>query len=426
MRIPQARSEFVRGVARIPDVRLRNRFIENNPILQEGEESVSFIQRPALEKWVDVGTGPIRATFHEGGAFNDDLFVVSGDQLYRVSAEKVVTSVALNLFGGDNPGSRVYFACTGEIGDIRNRMFFADGETLRFYTEDGFAFNTLRSTAIPVNGSRISIGSTHYQFTTGNVDAGAPAGTQAAPWLVAVAPASIAQTFDHLLAAINGTGAFGIDYSTATEPNTLVTAESVSTNFIRIRALQEGFESNAIGVTSTGAELAWDNETLQEGGQPNSFQVAVPGDIGVISLAFINGYVIVIPTQGEGVNGRFYWILPGETTIDPLNFATAERSADPIYRVVVVGDQFWLAGQTTTEAWFITGDPLAPLSRVQGILFDRGTLEGVGLEVKSTLMIVDNDGGVFQIQGGSERRISTPDVEERIRKAIAASAVFDF
>jgi hypothetical protein len=128
---------------------------------------------------------------------------------------------------------------------------------------------------------------------------------------------------------------------------------------------------------------------------------------------------VCVPSQGQEINGRFFWINPGETSIDPLDFATAERAPDPISRVIVFGDQFWLPGSNTTESWYFTGDLDAPVLRVQGVVFDRGAWEGTGLQIKESMVIVDNEGAVFQISGGV-KRISRPDIEERIRKAIAA------
>jgi len=146
-------------------------------------------------------------------------------------------------------------------------------------------------------------------------------------------------------------------------------------------------------------------------------QVTVPDDLGALDVAHINSYIIVIPSQ-EGENtGRFYWIEPGEITIDTLDFATAERSPDGINQVVVFSDMFWLCGAQTTEPWITTGEPLAPMERFRGILFDRGTWEGTAIQVKDSLILADSDGAVFQIQGGL-KRISTPAIEEMIRKAI--------
>jgi hypothetical protein len=188
---------------------------------------------------------------------------------------------------------------------------------------------------------------------------------------------------------------------------------------MNVRALSPGLLGNAISTTETGANIAWGGATLSGGGTASCTQVAVPDDSGVVSVGFINGYVIVVVAQGYGFNGRFYWIDPGDTFIDPLNFATAERSPDPLFNVVVVGDQFWLPGPTSTEVWYTTGDPTAPMLRVQGRLFDRGTWEGAALQVKDSMIIVANDGNVYDVQGGPDP-IAPPDIAERIREAIAS------
>jgi hypothetical protein len=108
---------------------------------------------------------------------------------------------------------------------------------------------------------------------------------------------------------------------------------------------------------------------------------------------------------------------PGENEIFPLDFATAERSPDKLHQVVVFSDMFWLCGEKTTEPWITTGDPTTPMQRYRSILFDRGSWEGTAIQVKDSLIVIDQDGAVFQIKGGLNR-ISTPQIEERIRRAI--------
>jgi len=86
--------------------------------------------------------------------------------------------------------------------------------------------------------------------------------------------------------------------------------------------------------------------------------------------------------------------------------------------VVVFGDQFWLPGSGTTEAWYFSGNENSPVLRVQGVVFDRGAWDGTAIQVKESMIIVDNEGAVFQLSGGM-KRISRPDIEERIRQEIA-------
>ena len=396
-----------------PDVLMRNRFIEQNPVLAKAQ---AYVARPGVARWVSLGSGTIRALFHAPGTFGDDLFVVHSDFLKRVTRYGVPTTINSSLFGADL-GSDVSMCCTGDIGDIPPMLWYADGQTLWVYMENGWAKGSLNSTANPANNDVVRIGDVYYKFTTGSVDTGTPAGTVTDPWLVAVG-IDEATSLGNLYNAINDTGVAGTAYSTALVPHPLVGASSVTANQLNVRSYNYGSGGNAIVTTETSANLSWAAATLTGGGTPNTVPVPMPGEVAPVSVAFISGYVIVIPANGQGMNGRFYWIEPGETTIDPLNYATAERSPDPCYQVVVFGDQFWLPGQSTTETWYMTGDPDAPVSRVQGVLFDRGTVPGTALPIKESMIIVDNDGGVFQIQGGA-RRISTPDVEERIRKAIS-------
>jgi hypothetical protein len=92
---------------------------------------------------------------------------------------------------------------------------------------------------------------------------------------------------------------------------------------------------------------------------------ATPDDVGVIGLGYIASYVVVVPAQGQDINGRFFWIEPGETTIDALDFATAERAPDPISGLWFSATNFGSPGSTTTEVWYFTGNIDQPVLRVQ-------------------------------------------------------------
>jgi len=261
----------------------------------------------------------------------------------------------------------------------------------------------------------------YYRFSSGSLDTGAPAGTAGNPWKVLIA-GTVTATLSNLLKAINASGVAGTDYSTALTENPLAFATTSNATTLTVRAVAEGAAGNTVASTETGANLSWTGATLAGGGATSFFTVPTPDNVGVLDVAVINNFVIVIPAQGEGINGRFYWINPGETVIDPLDFATAERSADPIYQCIVFNDQFWLPGQSTTEVWFMSGDPDAPVQRLQGVVFDRGTISGTAIQIKDFMVMIDNDGGVFKIQGG-ETRISTPDIAERLRKAVNAQNI---
>lgn len=414
--IPVGRSTFKRDVARIASVSLLNRFFEQNPVLNASEDLPSLIARPAMRKLLDAGSGPVVFTFDEPGTFDEALFIVSGESLY-----KLATDTTLTYIGELGAGGAVSMAAVGSIGETPERLFICRGGVLWVYAENGEARGTLEATGNILNADTITVAGVYYAWTNGSVDAGTPAGTVGSPWLVALG-VSNAEAIAAMFKAINASGVPGTDYSTALVQNPDVQGTTYTSTELFVSARIAGPDGDAITVAETGANITWSTgATLIEGGDPQLRQVAMPDDVGAISLDVLNSYVTVVPVQGRGVNGQFWWIEPGETTVDPLNFATAERSPDAINQVVVFSDRAWMVGQKTTEPWVTTGNLDAPFQRFSGILYDRGGWEGTALRVGDSLFIVDENGGVWQISGGL-KRVSRPDIEERIRRAMQKQA----
>lgn len=411
--IPLGRADYHRSVAKEARVQTRNRYFEQNPVLVE--TLTALIARPGLRRWLPVGQGPIRGVYSQPGSFSDALFVVSGNEWYRVDSNGTTTF----LIGDLNPGGgSVSMAGTGNIGETPAFMWLADGRQLFCYIENGYARGTISGS--PANNDTVHVGTMYYKFTTGSVDAGAPAGTLANPWLVHLSLID-SVSWQDLAWAFGAAGEEGVDYSTGLQPNPDIQVTGVEATAVSIRADAVGALGNGIPTTETGGAIAWGAATLTGGGTPYVFAIQTPDDVGIISVGYIASYIVVVPAQSQGINGEFFWIKPGETSIDPLDFATAERAPDPIFSVVVFGDQFWLPGSTTTEVWYFTGNPDSPVLRLQGVTFDRGSWEGTALQIKESMIIVDSDGGVFQIAGGL-KRISNPSIEERVRQAIQFQA----
>lgn len=418
--LPIFPTDYQRRVSKTPIIPLVNRFVEQNPVLTDAP--VSFIARPGLRKFTEVGPGPIRKVFSSAGAFNDDLFVVSGTELHRIKASDGTS----NLIGviGTSPIGDVSMAATSPIGtEVPSYLFIAEGGVLWYYTDNGFARAHLEITGSIANNDTIQLNGVYYRFTTGNVNAGAPAGTASNPWLVKLETLT-ADSLTNLFAAINKEGSPGTQYSTALVAHPTVEAVARTATDLYVYAKTPGPVGNGYASTETGAGMSFSNgSTFTGGGAEQLGQVTVPDDAGAISLTYINSYVIVVPVQSDelGTTGKFYWIQPGEKRIHPLDFANAERSPDKINQVITYGDMFWLFGDTTTEPWVTTGSPQAPMQRFQGILFDRGAWEGTAVKVRDSMIVVDEEGGVFIINNG-QRRISNPAIEERIRRAIGKQA----
>lgn len=404
-----------RRVAAEPYVPLHNRYVEQNPTLNDSP--LSFISRPGMTKFAEIGGGHIRKLFSTPGIFTNDLFVISAEFLYRL--DNMGASTFIGQIGTDLTGD-VYMCSTAPIGDtIPAYLFIADGGILWVYTDNGHAIGHLTASGAIANNDVVVIAGVYYKWTNASVDAGTPAGTAGNPWLVALG-ANNTEAIDNLALAIDELGTAGTTYSTALTGNPNVRSFNWTANDLYVAAIDAGAAGNAFATTETGANLAWSSATLTGGGDPSLRQIRTPGDLGAISVATINSYVIVVPVQSEteGSMGKFFWIKPGETTIDPLDFATAERAPDGIHQVVVFGDMFWLLGTKTTEPWIVVGEETNAVQRFQGILYDRGSWPGTAVQVKDSLIVVDEDGAVFQLGSGSMKRISRPDIEERIRNAI--------
>lgn len=111
----------------------------------------------------------------------------------------------------------------------------------------------------PDGTENIRINNTYYRPTVGSVDAGAPAGTSANPWLVALgvdAAASLVNLFN----AINGTGTPGVTYSTALTAHPTVTAKGYSATQILITS-NDGVTTSYV-CSETMANASWASGTM--------------------------------------------------------------------------------------------------------------------------------------------------------------------
>jgi len=101
--VPLARGAYQRPYGRFPTIECLNRFFEENPTNRE--DQVSLLSRPPTSVLTTVGDGPIRANFTQVGVFNNDLFVVSGTRLYRVTENLGVISIGGVISGSGIPRS---------------------------------------------------------------------------------------------------------------------------------------------------------------------------------------------------------------------------------------------------------------------------------------------------------------------------------
>lgn len=376
------------------DIEVFNRLFERSP--NNLKDGTALLARPGTVYFDSVGPGPVRRIWSQDGTFGGAAFIVSGQEVWRRNID--TTKYIL-------PGS-VSADGTPEIDGTESIVFIADGTTLQYYNGVGsFATGVLTATGNAVAGETVTIGTTTYTFASPVVSANdVLVGATALDSLANLAAATLALT---------GTGS-GTKFGTGTVANDLAYAvpNINDDNVLDVFALVAGVTGNTVATTETMTAASFGATTLL-GGAANALNgIITPDDRAIVSLGVIAGFVLCVAAESQ----RVYFIRPGETTIDPLDFFSAERIPDQIISVRIVGDQIWLNGVSSTEVWYVSGVGDIPFDRVQGRAYSRGSLPGTAVKVNESVIMVGDDGIVYEIAGGL-KRISTHGIENQIRLA---------
>ena len=428
--IPLGTNAYRRTYAGEPELKLVNRFMEQNPT--NLREKIALLARPGTVSLANVGASANRGCAAFPGLFNGDLFVVFGSTLYRINAAGTVTTITGIL--ADN--GVCFFTWMKGIG--YQFLFISDGSTLWYYTT--LAMGTLTTvpqtsggeptpsiTDIEVGGPVIEISGVYYAWSA-HVDDNGPNGTSAHPWRALLGTTTPdangltgdASSLSEMTLMLNFSGISGYDFSTAfVGPDANVTATSTA-NTLVLTALADLAAGNSVTtVVAFGTTVAFGHATLTGGGnQALQAVTGMGGGEAPGSLTALSSNVLV----AVGGTQKFYWILPAETTIDPLNFASKESNPDNIVEMTTIGDQALISGAGSTENWYATGNFSAPFAPIEGRVYRRGCLLGSAVAVKDSLCMIGDDGIVYAIGytwGDTSQygvhRISTNGIEERIR-----------
>jgi hypothetical protein len=113
---------------------------------------------------------------------------------------------------------------------------------------------------------------------------------------------------------------------------------------------------------------------------------------GARQVGYLDGYFVFIEPDSQRV-----WVtdLLDGTSIDPLDFASAEGSADNLVGLIIDHREAWLFGERSVEVWVNAPDgPDFPLQRIQGAFNEIGCA--------ATYSVAKMDNGVFWL--GSDSR----------------------
>ena len=145
------------------------------------------------------------------------------------------------------------------------------------------------------------------------------------------------------------------------------------------------------------------------------------GDIdfpGAVTVGYIDGYFVFNEPDSQKI-----WVtsLLDGTSIDPLDFASAEGSPDNLVSLIVDHREVWLFGTNSVEVWYDAGTPDFPLTRIQGAYNEIGCAAAYSVaKLDNTLFWLGKDargqGIVYRANGYTGQRISTHAVEWHIQQ----------
>lgn len=118
--------------------------------------------------------------------------------------------------------------------------------------------------------------------------------------------------------------------------------------------------------------------------------------------------------------GQFYWTQPLGTTIDALDFATAENQPDRLLDMLFINGILLLFGSETVEYWPLGSDADLPFQVLQGQVIQKGIrATGCAVQIGSTFAWVTNENRVCL--ANEETVISNNGLQERIEKSASVS-----
>lgn len=137
------------------------------------------------------------------------------------------------------------------------------------------------------------------------------------------------------------------------------------------------------------------------------------------TVSFKDGYYIFTATSGDT---WFVSALNDPTSIDALDFGSAELSPDKIIASHPSHDEIFILGETTTEIFSNVGGSGFPFQRIPGASYEKGTHSKYSpIQWEGSFYFIgggiNEKTGVFQAGGSGEPlRISTDAIEQEIQK----------
>ena len=218
---------------------------------------------------------------------------------------------------------------------------------------------------------------------------------------------------------IRGLWAFQADTSVAfvVSGNTLYKLDT-SWNAVALGAIAG---SGPVSMSDNGTQLfvAADGPSYIYNNLTDAFAQIADNDFpGAVTVSYIDGYFVFNEPDSQRI-----WItqLLDGSSIDPLDFASAEASPDRVVGVLANHREVWVFGTNSVEVWYDAGATDFPLQRIQGAYNEIGCAAPYSIaKIDNGVFWLGSDargrGIVYRANGYTGQRISTHAVEWQIQQ----------
>ena len=145
-------------------------------------------------------------------------------------------------------------------------------------------------------------------------------------------------------------------------------------------------------------------------------QITDPDFAGAVTVAYLDGYFVF-----NQPNSQIIWVsqLLDGSSVDPLDFASAEGSPDGVVGLIADHRELWVFGTDSVEVWYDSGATDFPLQRIQGAFNEIGCVSAYTIaKMDNGLFWLGTDargqGIVYRANGYTGQRISTHAIEYAI------------
>jgi hypothetical protein len=145
--------------------------------------------------------------------------------------------------------------------------------------------------------------------------------------------------------------------------------------------------------------------------------ISDPDYPGAVTVGYLDGYFVF-----NEPNSQKIWVtaLLDGTSVDPLDFASAEGSPDGVVAILSNFREIWVFGTNSVEVWYDSGASDFPLQRIQGAFNELGCAAAFSVaKMDNGVFWLGKDargqGIVYRANGYTGQRISTHAVEWHIQ-----------